>query len=231
MTTLANVTGRLRTGAALLAGAAAAEASRRLGRGGGTALPGEQGVIHVRGPQVMKGYYKRVGDTAAILSADGWLDTGDLGTATVNGEISITGRAKDTIVLLGGENIEPEPIEDLVRQSEYVEHVMVVGQDQRLLGALVVPEAEAVKSYAAEHGVAGDDLATLIASPEIERLIQGEIQSRVNAKNGFKSFERIARIALIDRTFEAGDELTHTLKMRRHVIAERYAAQIARLFE
>ena len=199
--------------------------------GGGTALPGEQGVIHVRGPQVMKGYYKRVGDTAAILSADGWLDTGDLGTATVNGEISITGRAKDTIVLLGGENIEPEPIEDLVRQSEYVEHIMVVGQDQRLLGALVVPEVEAVKGYAAAHGVAGDDLAMLTTSPEIERLIQGEIQSRVNAKNGFKSFERIARVALIDRTFEAGNELTHTLKMRRHVIAERYAARIARLFE
>ena len=198
---------------------------------GSAALPGEQGVIHVRGPQVMNGYYKRVGDTAAVLSPDGWLDTGDLGTVTVNGEISITGRAKDTIVLLGGENIEPEPIEDLVRQSEFVEHIMVVGQDQRLLGALVVPEVEAVKGYAAAHGVAGDDLATLITSPEIERLIQGEIQSRVNAKNGFKSFERIARVALIDRSFEAGDELTHTLKMRRHVIAERHAARIARLFE
>ena len=198
---------------------------------GGSALPGEQGVIHVRGPQIMKGYYKRVGDTAAVLSGDGWLNTGDLGTQTVNGEISITGRAKDTIVLLGGENIEPEPIEDLVRQSDYVEHIMVVGQDQRLLGALIVPGLEAVKAYAAAHGVEGDDLAALAAAAEIEQLIRGEVQSRVNAKNGFKSFERIARIALIDRPFEIGDELTHTQKMRRHVIAERYAAQIARLFE
>ncbi len=198
---------------------------------GGAALPGQQGVIHVRGPQIMKGYYKRVGDTAAVLSGDGWLNTGDLGTQTVNGEISITGRAKDTIVLLGGENIEPEPIEDLVRQSEYVEHIMVVGQDQRLLGALVVPELAAVKTYAAAHGVAGDDLATLVTAEPIERLIRGEVQSRVSAKNGFKSFERIARIALIDRPFEVGDELTHTQKMRRHVIAERYAARIARLFE
>ena len=198
---------------------------------GSAALPGEQGVIHVRGPQIMKGYYKRVGDTAAVLSGDGWLNTGDLGTQTVNGEISITGRAKDTIVLLGGENIEPEPIEDLVRQSEYVEHIMVVGQDQRLLGALVVPELEAVKTYAAAHGVAGDDLATLVTAAEIERLIQGEVQSRINARNGFKSFERIARIALIASPFEVGDELTHTQKMRRHVIAERYAARIARLFE
>ena len=198
---------------------------------GSPALPGEQGVIHVRGPQIMKGYYKRVGDTAAVLSGDGWLDTGDLGTATVTGEISITGRAKDTIVLLGGENIEPEPIEDLVRQSNFVEHIMVVGQDQRQLGALVVPELEALKAHAAAHGVQGDDLATLITQAEIVKLIQAEIQSRVNAKNGFKSFERIARVALIDRSFEIGDELTHTQKMRRHVIAERYAAQISRLFE
>ena len=198
---------------------------------GSAALPGERGVIHVRGPQVMKGYYKRVGDTAAVLSGDGWLNTGDLGTQTVNGEISITGRAKDTIVLLGGENIEPEPIEDLIRQSEYVEQVMVVGQDQRLLGALVVPELEAVQTYAAANGVQGDDLTALSAAAEIERLIDGEVQSRVNAKNGFKSFERIARIALLDRPFEVGDELTHTMKMRRHVITERYAAQIARLFE
>ena len=198
---------------------------------GGAALPGERGVIHVRGPQVMKGYYKRVGDTAAVLSGDGWLDTGDLGTFTVNGEISITGRAKDTIVLLGGENIEPEPIEDLVRQSEYVEHIMVVGQDQRQLGALVVPELASVQAYAAAHGVEGDDLATLVTAAAIEKLIRGEVQSRVNAKNGFKSYERIARIALLDSPFEVGDELTQTMKMRRHVIAERYAARIARLFE
>ena len=122
---------------------------------GSAALPGERGLIYVRGPQIMKGYYKRVGDTAAVLSGDGWLNTGDLGTQTVNGEISITGRAKDTIVLLGGENVEPEPMEDLVRQSEYVDQIMVVGQDQRLLGALVVPEIEAVKKYAAANGGGG----------------------------------------------------------------------------
>ncbi len=198
---------------------------------GNTALPGQRGVIHVRGPQVMKGYYKRVGDTAAVLSADGWLNTGDLGTLTVNGEICITGRAKDTVVLLGGENVEPEPIEDLVRQSPYVEHVMVVGQDQRFLGALIVPDLAAVKGHADRHGIAGDDLPDLANSPEIEKLIQNEVQSRVNAKNGFKSFERIARIALLDRSFAVGEELTHTQKMRRHVIAAQYAGRIARLFE
>lgn len=198
---------------------------------GNRALPGERGVIHVRGPQIMHGYYKRPGDTAAVLAADGWLDTGDIGTLTVNGEIRITGRAKDTVVLLGGENVEPEPIEDLVRQSEYIEHVMVVGQDQRFLGALVVPNAETVAPYAAEHGVSGSGLAALTASPEVQRLIQEEVQSRVNARNGFKSFERIARIALLDQPFEVGDQLTHTLKMRRHVISAQYEQRIADLFK
>ena len=198
---------------------------------GNAARPGERGVIHVRGPQVMKGYYKRPGDTAAVLSGDGWLDTGDIGTVTVTGEIKITGRAKDTVVLLGGENVEPEPIEDLVRQSEYIEHVMVVGQDQRFLGALVVPNAETVGPYAAGRGVAGDDLETLAASSEVQSLIQDEVQSRVNAKNGFKSFERIARIAVLDRPFDVGDQLTHTLKMRRHVIAAQNEQRIADLFK
>ena len=198
---------------------------------GNAARTGERGVIHVRGPQVMKGYYKRPGDTAGVLSADGWLDTGDIGTLTVTGEIQITGRAKDTVVLLGGENVEPEPIEDLVRQSEYIEHVMVVGQDQRFLGALVVPNVETVAPYAAARGVDGDDLATLAASSEVQSLIQDEVQSRVNARNGFKSFERIARIAVLDRPFDVGDQLTHTLKMRRHVIAAQNEQRIADLFK
>ena len=204
---------------------------RILKEDGNAARPGERGVIHVRGPQVMKGYYKRPGDTAGVLSADGWLDTGDIGTVTVTGEIQITGRAKDTVVLLGGENVEPEPIEDLVRQSKYIEHVMVVGQDQRFLGALVVPNVETVGPYAAARGVADGDLATLAASSEVQSLIQDEVQSRVNAKNGFKSFERIARIAVLDQPFAVGDQLTHTLKMRRHVIAAQNEQRIADLFK
>ncbi len=197
---------------------------------GEQAAPGERGVIHVRGPQIMRGYYKRVDDTATVISGEGWLDTGDIGTLTVDGQIRITGRAKDTVVLLGGENVEPEPIEELVRQSDYVEHVMVVGQDQRFLGALIVPNADHLAAFAAEQGLPRDDPAALLATDAVRNLIQGEVQSRVNAKNGFKSFERIARIALIQQPFEVGRELTHTLKMRRHVISDQYASRIAELF-
>ena len=197
---------------------------------GERAAAGERGVIHVRGPQLMRGYYKRVGDTATIISGEGWLDTGDIGTLTVDGQIKITGRAKDTIVLLGGENVEPEPIEDLIRQSEYIEHVMVVGQDQRFLGALIVPNADHLAAYATEHGLAGDDLAALLATDTVRKLIQSEVNARVNAKNGFKSFERIARVALLEQPFAVGAELTHTLKMRRHVISDQYESRITELF-
>ena len=90
----------------------------------------------------MKGYYKRPEKTAEVLTSDGWLNTGDLGMVTYKGEIRIIGRTKETIVLLGGENVEPVPIEDTMLESEYIDQVMVVGQDQKFLGALVVPNQE-----------------------------------------------------------------------------------------
>ena len=191
---------------------------------------GERGVLLVRGPQVMRGYYKRQEETDAILSSDGWLNTGDIATLTADGEIKITGRAKDTVVLLGGENIEPEPMEDLLRQSEYIDQAMIIGQDQRFLGALVVPNAEAVAAWAKEQGHDGASLADLAAMAPVVDLIRGEVNERISARNGFKAFERIAKIALIGTTFEPGHELTHTQKMRRHVIAEKHADTIAALF-
>ena len=90
---------------------------------------------------------------------------------------------------------------------------------------------ETVAPWAAARGVDRDDLATLAASSEVQSLIQDEVQSRVNARNGFKSFERIARIAVLDQPFDVGDQLTHTLKMRRHVISAQNEQRIADLFK
>ncbi|HUI71703.1 MAG TPA: long-chain fatty acid--CoA ligase, partial [Spirochaetia bacterium] len=115
--------------------------------------PGDKGVIHVRGPNVMRGYYKRPDKTAEVLSDDGWLNTGDLGMMTYRGELKIIGRTKETIVLLGGENVEPVPIEDTILESEYIDQVMVVGQDQKFLAALVVPNDELLEKYAATQEI------------------------------------------------------------------------------
>ncbi|HWP68874.1 MAG TPA: AMP-binding protein, partial [Rectinemataceae bacterium] len=94
---------------------------------GSIAGTGEKGILYARGPQVMSGYYKNPEATAAVLSKDGWLNTGDLAVRSENGEFIIVGRAKDTIVLMGGENVEPEPIEEKLKESAYIDHAVVLG--------------------------------------------------------------------------------------------------------
>ena len=90
-----------------------------------------------------------------MLSSDGWLNTGDLGMLTHSGELKITGRAKDTIVLRGGENIEPLPIEQRLRESELIDQAVILGQDQKFLGALIVPNEEALREALREHAEQG----------------------------------------------------------------------------
>jgi long-chain acyl-CoA synthetase len=100
---------------------------------------GERGLVLIRGPQVLKGYYKNPEATAKAIDSQGWFDSGDLGWITPQNDLVLTGRAKDTIVLTNGENIEPQPIEDACLRSPYIDQIMLVGQDQRSLGALIVP--------------------------------------------------------------------------------------------
>lgn len=100
--------------------------------------PGEKGIAWHKGPHVTVGYYKEPEKTAKALQ-DGWLDSGDILTWTHTGELKFAGRAKDTIVLSGGENLEPAPIEAKLTESEFISQVIVVGQDKKNLGVLIVP--------------------------------------------------------------------------------------------
>ncbi len=193
--------------------------------------PGNKGVVLIKGPQVMIGYYKKPEESKKVLDGDGWLNTGDLGIVTHKGELKIIGRVKDTIVLLGGENIEPDPIESAILESKYVDQVIVLGQDQKFLAAMVIPNYEELEKYASENDISYIDRESLADAPEINELINDEIHNRVNIQNGFKAFERIYRIKLLIKPFEVGRELTHTLKMRRNVINELYAKEIKELFK
>jgi len=198
----------------------------------GTVLPpGEMGIIFVRGPQVMKGYYQRPELTAAVLDSDGWLNTGDLGMLSHRGELKITGRAKDTIVLLGGENIEPLPIEQKLQESDYIERAVVVGQDQKYLAALICPNVEAITAYADENHVPYMETADLLESEGIRELIDGEVSTMVNTRTGFKGFELIYRNTLIPDDFEIGRELSAKQEIKRHVISERYGEVIRKMFD
>ena len=195
----------------------------------GQPLPqGEAGVIWARGPQVMAGYYKNEQETRRVLQPDGWLNTGDLGWFSATGDLVISGRAKDTIVLLSGENIEPEPIECVLMKSPLIAQVVVVGQDKKVLGALVSPDFRAL---AREMGIAESTPPEDIASdPKAEEAIRGEINSLIKRNGGFKPHERISGVALLAEPFsENNGFLTQTLKPKRNVIFKRHAATIDRI--
>ena len=185
---------------------------------------GVKGEIHVKGPQVMKGYYKNPEATKKVLQEDGWLNTGDLGVMTYNNALKIVGRSKETIVLLGGENVEPVPIEGKLLQSPLISNCMVTGQDKKHLTCLVVPDEEKLS----EHG---SDYAAIVANPQTHKDILNEIKSLITAEAGFKAFEKVLDCRLVPKPFTVGDELTNIFKLKRHVITEKYQDLIDSMYK
>jgi len=193
-----------------------------LGKGG----RGIKGEIHAKGPQVMKGYYKNPEATEKVLK-DGWMNTGDLGMVTFNNCLKILGRSKETIVLLNGENVEPVPIEAQLLESRFIEQCMVVGQDEKHLGALIVPSLEALKA----QGFAFGSLAEAEGDGRVTEIINSEVKRLVSRDTGFKPFEFVLGWRFVPKAFEVGDELTPTFKHRRHIITDKYAGLIDAIFE
>ncbi len=192
--------------------------------------PGVQGTVFARGPQLMTGYYKRPELTAEVIGTDGWLNTGDLGMLTWDNELKITGRAKDTVVLLGGENVEPAPIEERLRESPFIAQAMVVGQDRKYLGALLVPDFDALQSWAAEQEVTPSERDMLVTDPQVRDLYANEIKRLVGSHTGFKSFERVYRFAVLSDDFVVGEELSAKQEIKRHVIRAKHAGAIVEMF-
>ncbi len=198
----------------------------------GKTLPyGTKGVVLAKGPQVMKGYYKDPELTATVLSEDGWLNTGDLGMLTIHNELKIVGRAKDTIVLRGGENVEPAPIEKRLELNQLVSNAIVVGQDQRYLGALIVPDFDALEEIAKRQTIDYETNADLIENPEVRKLYGDLVSEEISTKNGFRNYERVFKFDLLPATFELGKELSAKQEIKRHRIYEIYKDRIDRLFE
>ena len=194
--------------------------------------PNVKGVAHHRGKHIMMGYYKDPEKTKSVLSADGWLNSGDILIHTASGQLKFAGRAKDTIVLLGGENIEPEPIEFALVQSEFIHQVMVVGQDKKTLGALIVPAFDKVEKHFKTLGIAlPASREEWVKHPQILNLYKTEIKSKISSDSGFKSFEKVTGFAVITKEFEPGKELTQTLKLRRNVMFEIYKNEIEAIYK
>ncbi|MEH2232578.1 MAG: long-chain fatty acid--CoA ligase [Nostoc sp.] len=201
----------------------------------------KRGLVLLRGPQIMQGYYQNPEATAKAIDAEGWFDSGDLGWLTPQDDLVLTGRAKDTIVLTNGENIEPQPIEDACLRSPYIDQIMLIGQDRRSLGALIVPNIEALEKWAASQNLTLDtpnDRVTSSDSQKIDlesRMIQDlfrqELNREVQNRPGYRPDDRIGTFKLILEPFSIENGLmTQTLKVRRHVVTERYRDIIDGMF-
>lgn len=191
---------------------------------------GEKGELWVRSPQIMSGYFKDKAKTNEVLTEDGWFNTGDLVKLTINNEISIVGRSKDTIVLRGGENIEPEPLERVLSKSLFIENIMIVGQDQKFLGAVIVPNFDNLEKWANSSGVSFSSRDDLLINEEVNKLYSKHISDTINTKLGFKNFEKIVGFVLLPNSFSIGEELTNTLKLKRYYISQKYEDKIRLIF-
>ena len=190
----------------------------------GESLPiGEEGLIEVKGPQVTPGYYHNDDENQKSFTEDGFFKTGDLGRLTTNGVLVITGRAKEIIVLASGENIDPTRIEDAISRFPFIKDAVLVGQDKKGLGALLVPNVDEFKEYVAERFAhLRKDKDDLLEDRNVLNQIKGEMNRLLMPKQGFKPHEKLQNIVFLKKEFTLGEELTNTLKKKRHVIEKKY---------
>ncbi|MBD6618585.1 long-chain fatty acid--CoA ligase [Komarekiella sp. 'clone 1'] len=201
---------------------------------------GKRGLVLLRGPQIMQGYYQNPEATAKAIDAEGWFDSGDLGLLTPQNDLVLTGRAKDTIVLSNGENIEPQPIEDACLRSPYIDQIMLVGQDQRSIGALIVPNLEALEKWAQSQNLqlrlpetsSSESTTTVdLESKIIQDLFRRELNQEVQNRPGYRPDDRIGPFRFILEPFSIENGMmTQTLKTRRHIVTERYRDIIDGMF-
>jgi long-chain acyl-CoA synthetase len=189
---------------------------------------GTENEILIRGQNVFGGYWNLPDKTRESLDTDGWLHTGDCGEIDADGYLAIRDRIKDILITSGGKNITPSHIESLLKFSPYITDAVVIGDARKYLTSLVMIDQEHVARYAQEHQVPYTDFSSLTRRPEIVALIRGEIE-RINAQlarvEQIKDFRIIAELLTAE-----DDELTPTMKLKRKVIASKYADMIETMY-
>ena len=193
----------------------------------------QKGLVIIKGPQVMKGYYKDEEATSKVMTSDGYFITGDLGWLTKQNNLVLVGRLKETIVLSSGENVEPVPIEEAILLSPYIDQIVLVGQDRNGVGALVVPSKEALEKC----GINMKDLqsytdANVYANPELEDLIKKEINTHIVNKPNLRVFEKVKQFALLKDSFSIENGLmSATQKVKRNKVFEKYEKEISKMYK
>jgi long-chain acyl-CoA synthetase len=177
------------------------------------------GEILARGNSIFTGYWNKAKETYQALDSEGWFHTGDLG-ALNDGFLKITGRKKDLLILANGKNVAPAPIEFELAQSSYISQIILLGDNMKGIGALIVPEFETLHDWAKENKLVYEKDGQLIHLPEVQKLYRDEIDARSTA---LADFEKVKQIVLLEYPFTIENgEMTPTLKLKRHVIAKSY---------
>ena len=186
------------------------------------------GELLIRGPNVFMGYLNQPEKTAETIDADGWLHTGDVGTVDEEGYFRITDRMKDIIITAGGKNITPSEFENELKFSPYITDAVVIGDKRAYLTVLVMIDQENVEKFAQDHDVPFSNYASLTRAPEVQELIQREIDA-VNRK--FARVEQVKAFRLLETQLSAEDEeLTPTMKLKRSLVQKKYAALIDSMY-
>ena len=199
----------------------------------GKVIPGVEvkiapdGEILTRGPNIMKGYYKKEAETREVFE-NGWFKTGDIGRFDADGFLVITDRKKDLIVTSGGKNIAPQPIENMLKTSPYIGNGVVLGDRRRFISALIVPNFEKLEEYARQKAIAFSSHEDLVRNPLIVKFLESEVD-RVTPL--LASYEKVKKILVLARDFDIErGELTPSLKVRRANVTAGYQAEIEAMY-
>jgi len=181
----------------------------------------------VRGPNVMKGYFRDEEATRAAIK-DGWFATGDIGLVDPDGFLKITDRKKEVLKTSGGKMVAPQPIENLLKTDRFISQVVLIGDRRKFISALIVPDHAWIESYARLKGIPYGTVEDLLANERVLDLIKRRIEAKMT---GLPSYETVKKFRLLPRemTQESG-ELTPTLKVKRRIVEQKYAAEIESMY-
>ncbi|MCK4639926.1 MAG: long-chain fatty acid--CoA ligase [Candidatus Marinimicrobia bacterium] len=189
----------------------------------------EDGEILTKGPHVMKGYFKDEIATKEVLDDDGWFHTGDIGIIDEKGYLAITDRKKNIIVTSGGKNVAPQPMENVLVTSKWIEQILVIGDKRKFVSAFIVPSFPNLEAWAKEKELKWENRDELIKLPEVEELYDRVIGESME---GFAQFEKVKKFLLLSHEFTIeSDELTPSMKIRRSIVEKHYAEMINNMYD
>jgi long-chain acyl-CoA synthetase len=191
-------------------------------------IAAEDGEIIARGPNIMKGYFNKPTATREAIDEEGWFHTGDIGHFDSEGYLVITDRKKELLVLSNGKKVAPQPIENSLKASSFIEQAMVLGDNQKFVGALLVPAFDAVKRWATGEGLTLPAPTEWDAQEKLHSLFAAAVEE---VNKALAQFEKIKQFSILPREFtQDHNELTPTLKFKRKVILEHFKEQVDKIY-